>query len=412
MFTRTLRGVAAVGALGLLLGACGNGSGDGDNGGNGVPTIELALVAGGDTGPAFKAQVKRFNDSHDDVELKLRTYPSGDAYEQAITGQVAGGRAPDIFQLDLGQKTQEFADAGAIAPLDEVVKSAGIKTDDFAGNLIQAATVDGKLYAVPKDYSTTAIFYHKSMLEQAGVKPPTTWEELRTAAEKLTTKDRYGLGMYPQINYFLAWVQAAGGNFVTDSGVENVVNPGHVKALDFLLTLFNEDKSAGSPQMSGASWDGEMLANKQAAMVFGGTWIPGGVPEEARKDIGVVPFPADAQEGSVLYAAGWAVSAQSEHPEAAAEVIAFLTSDEELLAGHNDGIILIPPKQSALDKLADQSDDPVLAVAQKGATSGIPFGLLAPKAVDAYNAMLEQMVSKPGSRSAEQALEDLAGQLQ
>lgn len=411
MRNRTLGATCAVGALTLLLTACGGGSGSTAQGGE-TPTVELALVAAGDTSAAYEAQVKRFNKSHDDIELKLRTYPSGEAYEQAITGQVAGGRAPDILQLDLGQKTREYAEAGAIAPLDDAAEAAGIDTSDFQTNLIEAASVDGELYAVPKDYSTTAIFYRKSLLEEAGVKPPTSWEELRTAAKALTTQDRYGLGMFPQINYFLAWVQAADGNFVTESGVEDVANAGHEKALDFLLTLFNEDKSAASPQMTGASWDGEMLANKQAAMVFGGTWIPGGVPEDARKDIGVVPFPADEQPGSVLYAAGWAVSAKSENPEAAATVIDFLTSDEELLAGHEDGIILIPPTTSALDQLAEQSEDPVLNVAQEGAADGIPFGLLTPESVDAYNGMLEQLIAKPGDRSADEALQDLAAELE
>src|SRR5690606_37003807 len=222
--------------------------------------------------------------------------------------------------------------------------NAGVDMATFDQALVAGSTVDGKLYAVPKDYSTTALFYRKSLLAAAGVEPPTTWEELRTAAKALTVEGRYGLGMFPQINYFLAWIQAAGGNFVTESGLADIANPGHLEAVEFLLQLFNEDKSAASPQMTGAGWDGEMLAKQQVAMVFGGTWIPGGVPAEEQEDIGVVAFPPNEQPGSVLYAAGWAVSATSAHPEAAAKVIAFLTSDAELITAHDDGIVLIPPK--------------------------------------------------------------------
>lgn len=407
--TTTLKG-AAVGALATVLAACGGG--DGTTGQDATPTVELALVASGDTDAAFRAQVKRFNSSSEDITLKLRTYPSGEAYEQALTGQVAGGQAPDIFLLDAGVKTREYADAGAIMELNSLVEDAGIEISEFEENLVEAGSVDGKLFAVPKDYSTTALFYRKSMLDEAGVEPPTTWEGLRSAADELTTEDRFGLGMYPQLNYFLAWIQSAGGNFVTESGVENVANPGHEKAVDLLLTMFAEDKSAASPTMTGASWDGEMLANGQVAMVFGGTWIPAGVPDEIRNDIGVTPLPASEQEGAVLYAAGWAISAKSENPEAAAEVISFLTSDEELVAGHEDGIILLPPKPSALEELASREEDPVLDVAQESAATGVPFGYLAPETVDSYNAALERLIAKPGSMTAADAVEQLAGELE
>jgi multiple sugar transport system substrate-binding protein len=356
-------------------------------------SVELAIVAAGETPRAYQDEVARFNASHDDVTLSLRTYPSGDAYNQALLGQAAGGTAPDIFLLDSGEQTRTFADAKAIIPLDDVVAAAGIDMGAFTASLVDASTIDGSLYAVPKDYSTTALFYHKSMLEAAGVTPPTSLAELPAAAKALTTADHFGLGMYPQINYFLAWIQADGGGFVSPDGIANVDNAGHVKALSTLRTMFVDDKSAASPQMTGAGWDGEMFAKKQVAMVFGGSWIPGGVPPEDADDVGVVAFPTDVQAGSVLYSAGWVVSASSKHPDAAAEVIAFLTSDEELITAHDAGIILLPPKASVLDALAARGDDPILEVAQKGAATGVPFGLLSADEVDTYNKLLEAMVS-------------------
>jgi multiple sugar transport system substrate-binding protein len=355
--------------------------------------VELAIVAAGETPQAYEDEVARFNSTHDDITLSLRTYPSGDAYNQALLGQAAGGTAPDLFLLDSGTQTQTFAEAGAILALDDLVGSAGIDMSTFSTPLVDASTVDGTLFAVPKDYSTTALFYHKSLLEEAGVEPPTSLAELPAAAKALTTDGRFGLGMNPQINYFLAWIQAEGGNFVGSDGVANVDNAGHVQALEVLRQLFVVDKSAASPQMTGAGWDGEMFAKKQVAMVFGGSWIPGGVPAEDADDIGVVGFPTDAEDGSVLYAAGWVISAASAHPDAAAQVIAFLTSDDELKTAHEAGIILLPPKPAVLDALAASGDDPLLTVASARASSGVPFGLLSADQVDAYNRLLETMVS-------------------
>ncbi len=376
--------------------------------------VTLALVAAGDTLTAYNAEVKRFNESQKGIHLAINTYPSGDAYNQALTGQVAGGSAPDIFLLDTGNQTDTFAKAGAIKPLDDLIKTAGIDVSSFAPNLVASGKYNGKLYAVPKDYSTTALFYHKSDLQAAGATPPTSWSELRAAAKAMTKNGRFGLGMYPQINYFLAWIQAFGGNFVDSSGkISNFVNPGHVAAIQEMLSLFITDKSAATPQMTGASWDGEMFAKNQVGMVFGGTWIPGGISGTAKDDVGVLALPNNTMAGSVLYAAGWTIYAKSKNPDAAAQVIKFLTSDNELVAAHNAGIILIPPKASALKELTATGGDPVLTIAEQTAQQGVPFGLLDPKFVDKYNGMLASLVA--GNNASEStvtdALNSLASQL-
>lgn len=369
--------------------------------------VSMAIVAAGETPTAYTDEVKRFNQSHPNITLSLQTYPSGDAYNQALLGQVAGGAAPDVFLLDLGTQMQQFVDAKAILPMSGPAEQAGIDMGAFDQNLTAAATIGGQLYAVPKDYSTTVLTYRKSALAAAGVQPPTTWADLRTAAKKLTKNGQYGLGMYPQINYLLAWIDAFGGNFATANGISNFDNPDHVRALDEFLAMFNKDKSIATPQMTGASWDGEMLAKRQVAMVFGGSWVSGGVPAADASDIGEVTLPPEKQNGSVLYATGWVISAGSRHPDAAAEVIKFLTSDEELIEAHKAGIILLPPKASALDTLLSQNDDPLLKIAQSNAENGVPFGWLTSEQVDAYNGMLSQLTSS-GTTSSQSAITALA----
>lgn len=370
----------------------------------GPTTIELALVASGATPAGYQAQVDRFNKSQTNIVLKLKTYPSGDAYNQAILGQAGAGVAPDILSLDSGTQTTQFANAKAILPLDDLTHGAGIDAAGYSENILAASKVGGKLYAVPRDYSTTALFYRKSIFAAANLTPPTTWDQLVADAKQLTSGGIYGIGIDAKINYLLAWVAAAGGNFVTASGVTNINNPGHLVALNRVAKLFQADKSAATPAMTGASWDGDMLGKKQVAMVFGGTWIPGSLDKSVQSDIGVVALPTDAQSGSVLYAAGWAIAAASKHPDAAAKVIAFLSSDSELTQGHTDGIIQMPAKTSALDKLVTAGTDPVLTAAQGAAKYGTPFGYLTSAQVDAYNKILANLASPTSTLSAQDAL--------
>ena len=70
---------------------------------------------------------------------------------------------------------------------------------------MSAATYDGKLYGLQPGANTLAIFYNKDVLEKAGVKPPTTWDELKTTAKKLTTDKQYGFAFNATADYEGAW---------------------------------------------------------------------------------------------------------------------------------------------------------------------------------------------------------------
>ena len=298
-------------------------------------------------------------------------------------------------------------------PIDELVVEAGINTENFEESLLSAFRVDGKLYGIPKDYNTTALFYHKEFLEEAGIEPPTTWDELREAAQLLTTDERYGFGMNPQINYMLPFVESAGANFVHEDGIDLLAlgSHEHQEALQFLVDMFATDESAVAPPMIGAGWDGEMFANKQVAMLYGGSWIPGVIEE--KETIGAVPLPTLKHDASMLYTAGWVVYARSEHPEAAATLIEFLTSDEELVEGNKVGLIGLPPTKTAMEKLiSEMDDDPLLAAYSEVVAYGTPFGWMEPRFVDQYNRMMEVLIYRPGTKSVGQAIEDLVLELE
>jgi multiple sugar transport system substrate-binding protein len=400
--------LSAIPAL-LAVSACGGESGADSTDSDEPVTLRLALEASGDTAMAYEEQTARFNDAHPDVTVELQTYAGGDAYNKALLGQAAGGDVPDVFLLDGGKKTQEFAATGAIQPLDGPAQAAGLDLDEFQSSLLDAFRVEGELYAIPKDYSSVALMYHEDMLAEAGVEPPETWAELRAAARDLTTGDRFGLGMYPQINYALALVESADGGFLTESGVDNVDNSGHVEAVRLLEQLFVEDESTASPQMTGASWDGEMFDKGDVAMVIGGTWIPGSVSSE---DVGIAPVPIDERPGAVLYTAGWAVSADAAHPDRAMDLITFLSSDEELLAGRSAGVIQMPPTASAMEKWQQEDpDDAVLQVVEETVEHSVPFGWLTPQQVETYNRALSELIDNPGSTTPEDLVAQLAEQL-
>ncbi|MCG2791012.1 MAG: extracellular solute-binding protein [Actinomycetia bacterium] len=378
-----------------------------------IVEIQLALWAAGDIPAEYQKQVDRFNSQQDKIKVDIATFSSGDAYNQALIGQIAAGVAPDVFLIDGGIQIMQFAEADAILALDELVEMQGLDITNFQESLIAGSKMDGKLFGIPKDYNTTALFYHEDLFEEAGVEPPENWDDLREAAKTLTNEDHFGFGITPQINYYLPFIESAGAHFVSEEGIdtENFVTKEHIEAIDYLLTLFTRDKSAASPQMVAAGWDGEMFGNKQVAMLFGGTWIPGSVlSQNADLKVGVTPLPVKNEEASVLYTASWVISSKSEYPEAAMELISFLTSDEELVLGYQAGIDGLPSTETGMQKLIEENQsDKFLEVYAEVVKNGTPWGWLAPTFVDKYNEMLEVLLSNPNPEEEDisKALNDL-----
>jgi len=131
---------------------------------------------------------------------------SGEAMTQAIT-QFAAGNPPHIIQQATGNFYQ-LADAGYLAPLDELLATTNVPTN--WGPLQDQFRWDGQTYGVMTLSSALTLFYNKDLLAAAGVDVPTTAEELLAAAAAIHDP---GNGIYG----------FAGTTTGTDSTIQNEV---------------------------------------------------------------------------------------------------------------------------------------------------------------------------------------------
>ena len=63
-------------------------------------------------------------------------------------------------------------------------------TSVYLPGLLEPGTVDGELYFLPKDYSTLAVYYNKTLFDEAGVEYPQdgwTWDDFLSAATTLSS---------------------------------------------------------------------------------------------------------------------------------------------------------------------------------------------------------------------------------
>ena len=177
-----------------------------------------------------------FEAEHPGTDVKIEFVPWAQAHDKFTTA-IAGGKVPDVAEMGTTW-TPEFADQGAFEP----VPAAG--EGEYVSSLVDAATLDEEVWGKPWYAGARALMYRKDVLEQAGVEVPTTWEELKTAAEAIKEK---GGGIYPVAfnglteHYYLPAVWQAGGEIATqdgDSWKAALNMPEAVEAIDFYTSFY------------------------------------------------------------------------------------------------------------------------------------------------------------------------------
>ncbi|MDD7465468.1 MAG: extracellular solute-binding protein [Actinomycetaceae bacterium] len=119
------------------------------------------------------------------ADLDVQLQPWASAHDKFVTA-IAGETTPDVAEIGTTW-TPEFADLGALVDLTEKV---GDTKDNLVTGLIDAGTLDGKLYGMPWYAGIRSFIYNKDLFQKAGIQnPPQSWDELLAAIKKLKTLD-------------------------------------------------------------------------------------------------------------------------------------------------------------------------------------------------------------------------------
>ncbi|MFZ4652527.1 MAG: extracellular solute-binding protein, partial [Rubrivivax sp.] len=145
----------------------------------------------GQLGEWINGLAKGFNDSqkaYKVVPVFKGTYPESFA---AAIAAFRAGNAPHVLQVFEVGTASMMASKGAIVPVDQVMKTAGVKFD--SGVYVPAVSgyytaPNGQMLSLPFNSSTTVFHYNKDAFRAAGLdpeNPPKTWPEVARAAATL-----------------------------------------------------------------------------------------------------------------------------------------------------------------------------------------------------------------------------------
>lgn len=352
-------------------------------------TLTIATTADPHEVEIVTKQAETYMEQNPDVKLVVEPI-AGDIWEVLKTRMVAND-APDIFYMDIFQAAQ-FIDAGKLAPLDDVYTVEELA--DFEETLVDAFRgEDGTIYGIPKDFSTLALFYNVNMFEEAGLEPPTTWEELESTAKALTKDGVVGLSLQNGIDRAQPFFYSNGGTMMKD-GVPTLNDPKNIEAYEYWAGLI-KNGYAQTPQQLGVGWNGDAFASEMAAMTVEGTWMVNSMKEVAPDlEYGVVPIPQKEVPASMQFTVAYSMSTNTEHPEEAKDVIRYLTSEEQQQVVADAGRSM-PSRKSGLEKyIANWPENKVFAELAPVA-SEFNYGVISPTVVSEANKAMEKVLLDP-----------------
>lgn len=289
---------------------------------------------------AMDRLIENFQKENPGITVKQVTFPYAD-YQTRVVAATMAKKGPDVLQLFYGW-TDQFVKGNVLQPLDaSVFPHDGIENDFFP--IVTAMKRDGEYYGLPTAVRSLALFYNKSLFDEAGVtEPPKTLDEVVEVAKKITKTDAAGnfevegitLDMTGQDHHW--WreilVRQFGGVPYSDDGKTIAYNSdAGVKALEYYTDLQLKHKVG----MSGFMDEGQAAFRAgRAGMTIDGTFRLGAFRSIEDFEWAVAELPAGADGTKSNYASyfanGIGSGATGEELEAAQKFLAYISSDEAM----------------------------------------------------------------------------------
>ena len=313
---------------------------------------------------SWNEAITAFEAANPDVKVNMEIVPWAEQHQKLVTG-LATGSLPDVSMLG-NNVVAEFQALDALLPMTSYFDAwstesgADVTADIWPGDKLYYF-LENEWYASPVAEETRCVYYRKDLFEAAGLgtEGPTTFDQLREYAQKLTSGDVYGVGIPGGINYgtlqtFMSVYLGYGALFLNPDGTCGFDTQEFRDALTFYTNLYVEDKV--SPPDT-PIYDNETLAQlfidgKIAQFVNGPSFwnLIGESNPELQANVGISPIPA-GPAGQFGFLGGWPLVLwkASKNPDAAFRWIRYATDPAGGLPALSAASGNIPGKRSMAD---------------------------------------------------------------
>ncbi len=280
-------------------------------------------------GDAIWDALKDYHGPNNNVTVQRVGIPYAN-YADKIATEVGAKGGPDVFVLQDSQFST-FAAAGLLVPLDDIQKeyaSTLNHTNDFG-------KVNGKYYGLAWEQSDYGLMYNKDLMAKAGIKIPTTYEELVAAAKEVHQKlGIWGYANRSNINELDGWtleinnwISGFGGALSTN-GKLTIDSPENVAAIKAYVDLFRSgvvpvgDSSSTLRQAFALNQVGFVIENAGVASTL--TQNPKNLINGMNLGVSPLPFPNPGGHTAIILA----VNKYSPHVQQAKDFVRYILSQK------------------------------------------------------------------------------------
>ncbi len=356
------------------------------------------------------------------IKAEIQVTP-WDQYWTMLEAGATGGSLPDVFWMH-SNEIAKYAEYEMLLDLtDKISTSDVIEMDKFPQDIIDIYNWQGeKQYSVPKDIDTIALWYNKTMFDEAGVAYPDatwTWDDFRNACKLLTKDDgsQYGFAMLPSNNQdgWYNMVYDMGGEIINEEKTASGFDQdGTIRAITFITDLVKDGLTPDYATMTENSQTALFEAGK-VAMITQGSWMLAELcnNDYVKENGDIAVLPKDAVTGrraSIYNGLGWAAAYNTEHPDEAWALIEYLGSKEAQQKQSDLGIVISAYEGTVdnwtnaypdfnLQAYLDMMDDIVIRPYSKSTVSW--ENMSSEKLIQAWT----------GEKSAEEVCQDIASEM-
>ncbi|WP_084960892.1 ABC transporter substrate-binding protein [Thermoactinospora rubra] len=345
-----MRKALTAAGLALAIAACGNAPTTTP----GQPTATGAAPTGGQSLQGVKIEVaaKWTGAEQQNFEKVLKAFSdkTGAQVTYASTGEDTGaylgpriqsGSPPDIAILPQPGLVQQYADQNALKPLsDAVIKQLDANYTDYWKEL---GSADGKVYGVlVKAAHKSLVWYRQPAFDEAGVQPPTNWDELLKTAQTIADSGTAPFSFCGASGWTLTdlfenvYLSTAGPEKYDQLSKHEIpwTDPSVTTALEKMAQIFTKKEfinggTSGALQTDFPTCVTQVYGQKKAAMVIEADFVAVSAVESGAKvgeDAKTFPFPKVGDTTPVVLGGDIAV-ALKDTPGAMA-LLEFLASKE------------------------------------------------------------------------------------
>jgi multiple sugar transport system substrate-binding protein len=313
----------------------------------------------------YQAFADEFQTEYPETTVNIDLQPWDGRYPKMLA-DLAAGQGPDVMFITTDVLIR-FAEANAIIPLDDALPAAA--WEGYNDTQIEEISFDGMRWFAPADREVPLWLINKGVFEQVGLNPeelPSTWDDIRALSTQVKEANDpmlfgwgYSAGSSTLNTTFYPYLYQAGGRPISEDGSEPTFNSeAGVAALSLIVEGFSDGWIPPQYMQPIQSSDQDPFFLGMQALsdqYFAKDLID---LRQAAPDLeyALTPMLRNKETWGFGGMRSWALSQDSQNPEAAAAFLEFLIRPENQLR-HGEAFGTFPQKEQAIaEAFADDEE--------------------------------------------------------